>query len=74
MEGLTVKKLLQFCQAEISKGNGEKVVLITNDDECNGFHTLYSGFIADEEKDIEKLKKYCDFHDANESKAVVLLG
>lgn len=42
--GYTVKDLRKFCDMQIKKGNGDKYVLISNDDEGNGYHTLFYGF------------------------------
>ena len=42
--GLTVKQLKTFCNEQIKKGNGNKHVLISCDDEGNGFHTLFYAF------------------------------
>ena len=40
---LTVNQLLKECLEQISKGNGEKRVFISTDDEGNGFHNLFYG-------------------------------
>ena len=47
-KGLTVKELMRECQEQIRKGNGDKFILISSDDEGNSFHTLYYGFTDDE--------------------------
>lgn len=44
-EGITVEKLAYLCLLEVRKGNGQKHVLLSSDDEINEGHTLYSGFI-----------------------------
>ena len=51
---LTVKELKNLCEQEIKKGNGDKVILISDDDEGNGFHYLWYSFteIEDEYYDI----------------------
>ena len=43
--GITVRDLRKFCEKQILKGNGDKHILISDDDEGNGFHTLFHGFI-----------------------------
>ncbi len=69
--GITVNKLLKLCKEQVKKGNGDKIVLLSDDDEGNGFHTLYCGF-TDDEKDIEE---YSDsFHDGNDPSEVIILG
>lgn len=40
----TVRQLKIACEKEILKGNGNKVIMISNDDEGNGFHYLFFGF------------------------------
>ena len=34
---ITVKELLSACRRQVDKGNGDKVVLITSDDEANAY-------------------------------------
>ena len=41
METITVKQLLQACKEEVAKGNGDKHILISGDDEGNSFHELF---------------------------------
>lgn len=43
--GITVKELGALCLEQIEKGNGDKHVLISSDDEGNSFHTLFYSFI-----------------------------
>lgn len=45
--GITVKELKRLCEIAIEQGQGEKVIQISDDDEGNGFHTLYYGFDLD---------------------------
>lgn len=44
MEALTIKDLYKECQKEIKKGNGNKVIMISQDDEGNGYHYLWYAF------------------------------
>lgn len=41
---ITVKKLMKLCEQEIKKGNGEKVIMLSDDDEGNGYHYLWYPF------------------------------
>ena len=41
---LTVADLKKMCDYQIKKGNGNKKILISNDDEGNGFHELFYAF------------------------------
>jgi len=51
-KGYTVKELLQFCKEEVLKGNGDKHIQISRDDEGNGFHSLFYGFTTNKD-DLE---------------------
>ena len=68
---LTVKDLYENCRKLMDAGLGDKTVLISNDDEGNGFHSLYFAFLTDPNK-IGQFATY--FHDGNDPKEVVLLG
>ena len=54
---LTVKELLIECKKEIAKGNGNKVIMISSDDEGNTYHYLWYSFTEIEDdyydRDIE---------------------
>ena len=39
-----IKELKAVCELEISKGNGDKQIYISADDEGNGFHPLFFTF------------------------------
>lgn len=70
-EGLTINALTLLCLEQIKKGNGEKHVLLSDDDEGNGYHTLFYGM----QDDINELQcMQSDFHDNNDYKTVVVLG
>lgn len=56
MQQITINKLYELCKKQIEKGNGDKVIAISNDNEGNGYHGLFYGFtvVTDyEEWDIE---------------------
>ena len=48
--GVTVKELLFMCAEQMDKGNGNKHIIISRDDEGNGFHTLLYGFTTNREE------------------------
>ena len=48
MEMLTINDLANFVNAEIKKGNGAKKIMLSNDDEGNGYHGLYFAFTPTE--------------------------
>lgn len=41
---MTVERLLQLCIKEYEKGNGNKVIVISDDNEGNGYHGMFYGF------------------------------
>lgn len=44
MKPLTIKQLYQECRKQINNGNGDKVIMISQDDEGNGYHYLWYSF------------------------------
>lgn len=61
---MTVMELYKECECLLGMGLGDKKVMISKDDEGNGFHYLYYSFLTDE----DGIKEYTD------EKNVVLLG
>lgn len=41
---ITIKQLFELCKEQVAMGNGSKKILISNDDEGNGYHELFFGF------------------------------
>ena len=41
---MTVKKLFELCKEEIKKGNGDKFIVVADDNEGNGYHGMFYGF------------------------------
>lgn len=70
---MTVKDLLGYVQKQIDKGNGDKEILISSDDEGNEFHGLYYQFTDDYEQ-LKQFAEYGLFHDCNDPANVVVLG
>lgn len=46
---VTINELLEACKEQVDKGNGDKCIAISNDDEGNGFHMLFYLFTDDAE-------------------------
>lgn len=44
MKPLTIKDLKKECDIQIKKGNGDKVIMISDDDEGNGYHYCWYSF------------------------------
>lgn len=53
MEPLTVKDLYYAIQSEMKKGNENKIVMISSDDEGNGYHYLWYAFITGKEMEMD---------------------
>lgn len=70
---VTVRQLLKLCQEQVKKGNGDKDVVISGDDEGNEFHTLFYGFV-DTEEGINYYAEAGMLHDNNNPKDCVILG
>jgi len=68
---MTIKKLLALCKEEIAKGNGDKYIVISDDNEGNGFHGLFYGFSPYEE---EYYKDYIYDSNANSVEDTIILG
>lgn len=47
MEPMTIKRLKKLCEEQIAKGNGDKIVVLSDDDEGNGFHECLYEFTED---------------------------
>lgn len=43
---ITIAVLKRLCEEQIKNGNGNKKILISSDDEGNGFHELFYAFSA----------------------------
>ena len=52
MKPLTIKDLYDECKKQMAKGNADKVIMISDDDEGNGYHYLWYSFAK--AKDILK--------------------
>ena len=60
MQGITVDQLAQMCLKMSAQGKGDKLVLMSSDDECNGYHQVWNGL-----QDGSKLKRYVDAYQLN---------
>ena len=70
---LTVKELLKLCQDEIKKGHGDYSIMLSDDDEGNGYHYLWYSFItASELDDAFELENSLDERIAPKDKTIIL--
>ena len=61
MKALTIKELYDECQKQIIKGNGDKVIMISSDDEGNSYHYLWYSFTDAKEVLDSEYSVYSDF-------------
>lgn len=66
MNAMNVKRLYDLLGDEIKKGNGDKNILLSDDDEGNGYHAMFYG-ITDANKVISEDDVYnYDVHNIND--------
>lgn len=65
---LTVKDLLKACRNEINKGNGDSVIMLSDDDEGNGYHYCWYEFSDCE----DYLAEFIDEEIAPKNKTLIL--
>lgn len=53
---MTINDLKKFVDNQVKLGNGNKKILLSDDDEGNGYHVMYFSFTP-----IEEILKYGDF-------------
>ena len=72
MKQLTVKDLLAICKKEVQNGNGDRIIVISDDNEGNGYHGMFYGFTVVKEED----KDYYQIYDSQETDTnkIVVLG
>ena len=44
MEQMTIEKLYELCKMQVQAGNSKKKIVISDDNEGNGYHGLFYGF------------------------------
>lgn len=59
MEVLTVNDLYNVCKEQIAKGNGDKKIMISGDDEGNSYHYLFYGMISGDEMRVDDMFLMC---------------
>lgn len=55
---MTISELKKHCEDQIKMGNGDKKILLSNDDEGNGYHQMFYAFTT-----IEQMKAGVDEND-----------
>lgn len=56
MAEMTIRTLVSFCLEQMKNGNGDKKILISNDDEGNGYHGLYYAFTEANEMGLSEFE------------------
>lgn len=69
---ITIKDLYTLCKAHILQGEGDKVIMISNDDEGNGFHYLWYTFSTPDEAMCEEYLCDIDESIAPKDKTIIL--
>ena len=69
---VTINQLKMLCEKEIKKGNGNKMIVLSDDNEGNGYHGMFYGFT-----EIEKgEEQYFDIYDSvsENINEIIILG
>jgi len=66
---LTVKELLKLCQDEVKKGHGDCSIMLSDDDEGNGYHYCWYNFTEID----EYTEEYVD-EEINPKEKTIILG
>ncbi|MBQ6935106.1 MAG: hypothetical protein IJN49_01030 [Clostridia bacterium] len=69
MKQITVKELYKLCKEQIDEGKGNRMIVISDDNEGNGFHGMFYAF-TDADEFID------DIHDSQSEnpKKLIVLG
>ena len=72
MKQLTINELLELCKKQVKKGNGDKKIVISKDNEGNGYHGLFYAFTEIKEEE----KEYYPIYDSEtkDTKKIIILG
>lgn len=74
MKPITVKQLFKECANQIEKGNADKVIMISQDDEGNGYHYLWYSFSTPDEVLIEGYNDYVIDGEVAKKEDTIILG
>ena len=71
MGQFTIKQLRDFCDVYIKEGYGDRMIVISDDNEGNGYHGMFYGFtlIKKEEKEWYPIS---DSHSDDVEKIIIL--
>ena len=71
---ITINQLKNFCNSEIRKGHGDYAIMISEDDEGNGYHYLWYAFTPIEEYGNDEFGVLCNLDErvAPKDKTIIL--
>lgn len=73
---MTVRELYKLCESEIKLGNGDRHIVISDDEEGNGYHDLFYPFLHDVKmiSDIidDSCNGYCNISEEDPKKLIIL--
>lgn len=69
MKPITVKELYMSCKEQVIKGNGDKIIMLSDDDEGNGYHYMWYLFSTLEEAMAED---YINENISDEKNTIIL--
>ena len=67
MGQITIEQLRDMCDKEIAAGKGDRAIVISDDNEGNGYHGLFYGF-----SDVDALDSIYDTAEENPKKLITL--
>lgn len=73
---MTVKELLKLCQDEVKRGNGDKFIVIPDDNECNRYHGMFYGFSNAAEARLYGINVEDEIYDScyTKNEEIIILG
>lgn len=74
MKQLTIKDLKKACDVAIKEGLGDKIIVISDDSEGNGFHGLFYAFTQIEGEDKEYYKNSINDSATYDVEKIIILG
>ena len=66
---MTISELWKLCDEQIAAGNGDLKVILSNDEEGNGYHELFYPFITNQEIINDAIEWTGSEHHITENKA-----
>ena len=70
----TVKDLLEACEEQVAKGNGNKEIFISQDDEGNSYHRLFYLFTPLTKKSAKEFNDWQGYGDELDPDKHIILG